>query len=294
MAGRADTPRVAPAPAGSRHLHLAVPAPVVITGPLDFRRLDLLAHGDSPLHRLDARAKVIVALAFVVGVMSFDRYAVAPLIPFFALPIVAVAAGGLPAAWLVRRIAIVIPIALLIALPNPLFDREALVRLGGIDVSGGWISLLSILLRALLATAAAIVLVAVTGFPAICGALERMGMPQPLAVQLLFLYRYLGVLGEEALRMTTARELRGGGRPLSIRLYGALVGRLLLRTWDRAERIHLAMRARGFTGDFRRGAASRIGWPEIACVVGGCGLVVLLRTQDATYWIGAAALGIFR
>ena len=269
-------------------------APAVLTGLLDFRRLDLMATGDSALHRLDARAKVVVTLAFVICVMSFGRHTVAPLLPFFVFPIAVVAVAGLPAAFLARKIALVLPVALVIGSPNPLFDREVLLRFAEVEITGGWISLLSIVLRALLATAAAIVLVAVTGFPAICGALERMGMPQPLAVQLLFLYRYLAVLGEEALRMKTARELRGGGRPLSMRLYGTLVGRLLLRTWDRAERIHLAMCARGFVGDFRSGRLSRFGWPEVAYVAGWCGLFLLLRTQDPTHRLGAAMLGMAR
>jgi len=94
--------------------------------------------------------------------------------------------------------------------------------------------------------------------------------------------------------MTVAREQRGGGRPLSIRVYGTLVGRLLLRTWDRAERIYLAMCARGFTGDFRSGQPSRLGRPDIAYVAGWCGLFLLLRTQDVTHWLGTAALGVLR
>ncbi len=269
-------------------------APAVLAGLLDFRRLDLLAAEDSALHRLDARAKLVVALAFVVCVTSFGRYAVAPLLPYFVFPIAVAAAARLPAARLSRQVALLLPFALLIALPNPLFDREVLLRVGGVGIAGGWISLVSILLRALLAAAAALTLVAVTGFPAICGALERLGMPRQLAVQLLFLYRYLAVLGEEALRMTTARELRGGGRPLSLRLYATLVGRLLLRTWDRAGRIHLAMCARGFVGDFRSGERSRFGRREIIYVAGWCGLFLLLRTQDPTHRLGAALLRLFQ
>jgi cobalt/nickel transport system permease protein len=265
-----------------------------VAGLLDFRRLDLLATGDSALHRLDARAKVIVTLVFIVCAMSFGRYAVAPLIPFFVFPIAVITAARLPITFLLRKVALVLPVALLIGLPNPWFDREVQVLMGGLEISGGWISLLSIMLRSLLAAAAAIALVAVTGFPAICGALDRMGMPRALAVQLLFLYRYMTVLGEEANRMKVAREQRGGGRPLSIRLYGALVGRLLLRTWDRAERIYLAMCARGFTGDFRGGQPSRLGRPDVAYVAGWCGLFLLLRTQDVTQWLGAALLGVLR
>ncbi len=265
-----------------------------VAGLLDFRRLDLLAYGDSPLHRLDPRAKVLVTLVFIVCAMSYDRYALAPLLPFFVFPIAIVTAGGLPVGYVARKVALVLPAALLIGLPNLWFDREPMLQLGGLVISGGQVSLLSIALRALLATAAAVLLVAVTGFSALCGALERLGMPQPLAVQLLFMYRYLVVLGEEALRMTTAREQRGGGRPLSIRLYGTLVGRLLLRTWDRAERIYLAMCARGFTGDFRGGTRTQFGARECIYVAGWSTLFLLLRTQDLTHWLGEAALGVLR
>jgi len=266
----------------------------VLAGLVDFRRLDLLATGDTALHRLDARVKVIVALTLVVCVMSFGRYEVAALIPYFAVPIVVVAATGLPAGLIWRKVAAVIPIALLIGLPNALLDRGVVAGVGGLELAGGWVSMLSIVLRALLAAAAAIVLVAITGFPAICGALERLGVPQALAVQLLFLYRYLTVLGEEALRTTTARELRGGGRALSMRVYVSLAGRLLLRTWDRAERIHLAMCARGFTGEFPAGRDARFGWRETAGTAGACALLVLLRTHEPAQRLGAALVEILR
>jgi cobalt/nickel transport system permease protein len=101
-----------------------------VAGLLDFRRLDLLATGDSSLHRLDPRAKVIVTLVFIICAMSFDRYAVASLIPFAVFPIAVIAAARLPIAFLAQKLALVLPVALLIALPNPWFDREVLLRLG--------------------------------------------------------------------------------------------------------------------------------------------------------------------
>jgi cobalt/nickel transport system permease protein len=247
---------------------------------------------DSAVHRIDARAKVIATLVFVVCVMSFGRYEIARLLPYFAFPIVIIMLAQLPAALLLRKTLLVLPVALLIGLPNPLFDRDMLLQVGGVGISGGWVSMLSIVLRALLAAAASVVLVAVTGFPAICGALERLGMPRPLAVQLLFLYRYLGVLGEEALRMEYAYDLRSNGRSLSIGHYGSVAGRLLMRTWGRAERIYLAMRARGFTGDFVTGVPVRFGATEWLFVVVWCALFVVLRTQDVAQRLGTAVLGV--
>lgn len=269
-------------------------APALLASLLDFRRLDQVATGDSAIHRLDARAKVLVTLAFIVCVMSFGRYEIARQLPFFAYPILVCALARVPARLVVRQALVVLPVALLIGLPNPVFDRTPLFEVAGIAVSGGWVSMLSIVLRALLAAAASVVLVAVTGFPAICAALERLGMPKPLAVQLLFLYRYLGVLGEEAQRMNAAYELRSNGRALTLRHFGSLASRLLLRTWDRAERIYLAMCARGFTGDFTTGRATRFVPAYWAFLVGACSAFLLLRTGFLTHELGALVLGAAR
>lgn len=232
-----------------------------------------------------------MALAFVLAMASFNRYAVAPLFPYFAFPVLAAAWARLPFGFLARKVMLVVPVAVLIALPNPFFEREIVFRVGDIEISGGWVSLVSILLRAMLATAAAVTLVAVTGFPAICGAMERLGMPKVLALQLLFLYRYLTVLGEEAVRVSSARELRAAGQRLSLRLYGALVGRLLVRTWDRAERIHMAMCARGFVGEFNVGRRTSFGIREWILVIACCAAFALLRFVDVSNVVGSALLG---
>ena len=86
----------------------------------NFRRLDQFARADTAIHRLDARAKVVATLAFIVVVASFDRYTVAALLPFFIFPIVLAALGKLPTAYVAGNVAVAIPFALAIGLFNPL------------------------------------------------------------------------------------------------------------------------------------------------------------------------------
>ena len=77
--------------------------------------------------------------------------------------------------------------------------------------------------------------------------MERLGAPDVFATQLLFLYRYIFVLGEEAMSMTRARALRSfGGRGMGMRVYGLMLGHLLLRTYDRAQRVYLRHAQPGF------------------------------------------------
>jgi len=262
---------------------------------LDFQRLDRLATGDTALHRLDPRAKVLATLVFVVSVVSFGRYEISALIPFFIFPAVTIGLGDLPAGYIARKIALLCPFALIVGMFNPFFDTAVLVHLGPVGISGGWISCASIVVRAALTVAAAIVLVAVTGFPAICRALERLGMPTAFAVQLIFLYRYIFVLTEEGGRASRARELRSFGKKgLGMSSYGSLVGTLLLRTWMRAERIHMAMLARGFTGAFQTRQQFRFGAAELLYLLGWSALFVTLRLHNAAQLLGSLITGIFR
>lgn len=261
---------------------------------LDLKRLDLLAKNDSVIHRLDARAKVLVTCVFILCIVSYGRYELTALIPFFIFPAVMIALAELPALFIAKKIALLCPFVLVVGIFNPVFDREVLINLGPLGISGGWISFASIMLRSILTVGAAFILVAVTGFTAVCQALERLGMPQVFAVQLLFLYRYIFVLSEEGNRASRARELRSCGKKgLGIRSFSSLIGHLLLRTWQRAERIHMAMLARGFTGRFHAYRQSSFGKTELLFVLGWSILFILLRLNNASQFLGTLITELF-
>lgn len=255
---------------------------------LDLKRLDLLAYDDSSIHRLDARAKVLVTTIFIIAVISFGKYDLSSLLPFFIFPAAMIARSGLPPLFILRKILLLCPFVVMVGIFNPLLDRQAMLQLGPLAISGGWISFVSILIKSVLTVGAAFILVGVTGFTAVCQALEQMGMPQTFAVQLLFLYRYIFVLAEEGSRASRARELRSCGKKgLGIHSFSSLVGHLLLRTWQRAERVHMAMLARGFTGRFHTQNRSSFGTPEIIFVSCWIVLFILFRLQNIPALLGS-------
>jgi cobalt/nickel transport system permease protein len=134
----------------------------------------------------------------------------------------------------------------------------------------------------------ALTLIAVTGFNAVCMALDKLGTPRVFVVQLVFLYRYVFVLVDEAARMVRARSLRtfeGGGS--GIKTYGPLVGHLLLRTMDRAQRVYMAMCCRGFDGEIRILKTSRFGPKEIGFTVGWSALFILMRIYNVPALMGS-------
>jgi len=256
--------------------------------------LNELGRLDSWVHRLDPRAKLLTTLAFVVAVTSCGKYTITGLIPFVLYPVAMIAAGGLPTGLLLRKLLPAVPFALFIGIFNPLLDREPLLQIGSVTIAGGWVSFASIMLRVVLTVSAALILIATTGFDAVCVAMDRLGVPRVLVVQLHFLYRYLVVLVEEALRMVRAHGLRslGRGSSVGVRVYGSMVGQWLLRTLDRGQRVHLAMLCRGFDGEIRMDRPLRLAVRDGCFVAGWCAFFLLARLRDIPQWIGALAVGV--
>lgn len=244
----------------------------------DIVAMDALASGDSPLHRLDPRAKLATSLVFIVAVVSFDPRELFGLLPFCIYPAFLIRWGRLPVGYLLGRVAAVAPLAILVGIFNPFFDRDILFWIGPVGITGGWASFLSILLRFFLTALAALILLASTGFNAVCDALIECGVPRPFVMQLLFFHRYAFVLTEEALRMARARSLRARDAAIpDVRTFASMAGHLLLRAWDRAERIYLAMRSRGFDGHLPLTRTVKNGAPEAFFILFWSLLFIWLR-----------------
>lgn len=257
----------------------------------DLGRLDLLAEKNTCIHRLDPRVKVITTLLFIVYVVSFNKYEIARLLPFFLFPALLVNLADLPWVFLLRKILLVSPFVLFIGIFNPFLDKEILGQIGSWQITGGWMSLLSILLRFILTVGAALLLIATTGFPAICMALEKLGAPKIFTVQLLMLYRYLFVLSEESIRTVRAYTLRSFSRKkMRYHVFKQLLGNLLLRTLDRAQRIHMAMLSRAFTGEIKVAKHFSFGRTEFFYLAGAAILLTCVRFVDISTLLGTLIL----
>jgi len=229
--------------------------------------LDDLARGGSAIHRLDARAKLVPALAAILVAARADAASSWRLALLAGLALLASRAAGTPLAFLLRRSLVLLPFAAFFALTAPLLPGpplEGALR-AGVIVAKAWTSLL-------LATG----LAAVTPWHDLLGGLTRLGVPRALALVLHFTHRYVFVLWEEVLRLRRARDARLAG-PLSLAgslsSGGALLGALFLRTLERAERIEAAMAARGFTGEWRTPGARGFEARDAAALAIGLGLI---------------------
>lgn len=223
--------------------------------------LERTAQKCSPLHRIDARAKLVVTVVFLVTMLSLPLTRLSQLLLYFVFPLAGAAMAGLDYPRIFRRSLVVLPFVIFIGLFNLLYEREAAFSIGSLTVTVGWVSFLSIVLRGVLSVQAILILISATGYYRLCRGMQRLGIPSLFTTQLLFVYRYLYVLIEESLSMSRARDARSfGRRSYPLRIWGMLVGQLLIRTFERAELISRAMLARGFTGSIPTGLSPCSVW----------------------------------
>lgn len=259
---------------------------------LDLSYLDALARNDTFIHRLDPRIKVITTAVFILCVVSFHKYTISAMLPFALVLILALGIAQIPGGYVVKKLLIISPFAIMVGIFNPLLDQQPIMQLGSIAISGGWVSFFSILLRVSLTVSAVLLLIASTGFNAVCMAMVKLGMPRIFAVQLLMLYRYIFVLIDEGIRMYQARALRSfQKKSMSVKIFSHLVGQLLLRTLDRAQRIHLAMLCRGFDGTIRIRGTLQIAPRDILFLTCCSAILLLIRYLDLPLLLGCYLTG---
>ncbi len=219
-------------------------------------------HAESPLHRLDHRVKALAALGVIVcAVLTPDSRLWVALV-YLGMLVVLLGLSRVPAAVILRRAAVFGPFVLMAVILLPFTRRgdgtaAAAFRVLGIRVvlyQDGVRAAASVLAKSTTSAVAVVLLVSTTPVPLVLRALQWMRLPRSLVSVIALLIRYLTLLKEEAATMMRAARSRGwewGSLRRRIGAAGGIVGSLFLRTYERGERVHRAMLARGFDGSLR-------------------------------------------
>jgi len=209
--------------------------------------LEQLAAGNSCVHRLNPLVKLVGAAVFIVTVVSFNRFSFGRLIPFVFYPAVLMALSQTPYSMLNKRFLVALPFCLFVGISNIILDRNAAFVMGGITVSWGVVSFAVILFRTWLCVMAVLILVSVTPLAELTGELLRLRVPKIFITMFELTYRYTGVLLNEAYSSSLAYSLRSANRKgIKMGDMGSFAGILLIRSFDRAERVYDAMKCRGY------------------------------------------------
>jgi len=221
----------------------------------------------SLVHKLDARVKLVLAVAFIVTCSLLPPGAWALYVLLFSVILAVVILSELGVTYVLKRSVLALPfvfaaLPLIFTIPGTPLWQPAL---------GGWqltVSMeglerfLSIAVKSWISLQAAIVLAASTPFPDLLVAMRAVGVPRLLVAIFGLMWRYLFVLVDEVLRLSRARAARsgesdaphlktGGSLAWRAQVAGGMAGNLFLRGFDRSDRIYMAMASRGYDGEVR-------------------------------------------
>ncbi|NTU84228.1 MAG: cobalt ECF transporter T component CbiQ [Chloroflexales bacterium] len=249
--------------------------------------LDRYIDGQSSVHALDARVKLLLALGCALALALLPAGAWAGMLACALLIWLAVLRSGVGLPTILGRAVVALPFALVavtlvFSRPGaPLFTLAlGPLRLTATDT--GVVAFVSVVLKSWLSVQAALLLTATTHFTDVLYALRALRLPAVFIAILSFAYRYLFVMVDEAQRMLRARECRSaelpgrrGGGSLAWRaaVVGRMAGTLFLRAYERSERIYVAMLARGYSGEIRGLGARPLHSAEQGLLTVGLGLL---------------------
>lgn len=231
----------------------------------------LYVHEHSSLHRLAPEVKIVAALGAVICIAITPRQAVWAFALYAALVVAIISVSRITIGFVLKRLVAVLPFVLF-ALFIPFVASGDTTELLGVNVSvaGLWAAW-NIIAKATLGGSISIVLTATTEVPEIIRGMGVLRVPVLFTSIATFMIRYLQLISEELGRMRVAMTARGyeprwltQARPIA-----TSAGALFVRSYERGERVHAAMLARGFTGEM----------PVIRCVV-----------VERRQWVAAAGI----
>ena len=212
-------------------------------------------------HSLPSHLKIIAVLLFVLVVVSTPITYWPAFVIFLALVIAAATAGKISIFTLSKRALIEVPF-IFFAVLMPFFGTGERFELGPFNLyREGLLAGLSIVAKGTLGVLSAVILSTTTTAREILRGLERLRLPTIMVQIASFMLRYVNVISDEMERMKIARQSRGfdatGVKHWKVIATSAAA--LFIRSYERGERVHLAMLSRGFDGELPHTEVKSVG-----------------------------------
>ncbi len=220
---------------------------------MDYPRIDAYASLNSPIHSFDPRAKIITFSVLIFSFAFLENINAAAIAVAFSLLLLIV--SRLPLGFVFSRIKVPLGfiVSILVIMAFTVGGKE-LFSIFGLRVSYEGVHLGTlIVLRATAALFLALLMLGTSRFEAILKALYMLRVPGILVQMLMFTYRYIFVFIDEFGNMKNAMESKGfqikGNSRHALSILGNAVGMLLVKSYERGDRVYSSMVARGYTGN---------------------------------------------
>lgn len=244
-------------------------------------RLDEQAGRDTVIHRLNPFSKLIWTVTYIAITTSYNKYDLTGISVMVLFPTVLYQLSQTSVRECFYRLRFILPFVCAVGIANPFFDKEVILWLGDFGISGGIVSMVTLIIKSILCLMMSYLLIATTSIEEICVALQQIHLPDILVTLLLLTYRYVLILLGEVTIMSEAYSLRAPGqRGIHINSWGSFLGQLILRSMDRAQALYESMVLRGYDGRIKYFGNKRYNRASYIVVAVGIAMLVLTRCYN--------------
>ncbi len=247
--------------------------------------IDKYSEIKSPINDLNARAKVIIFFALILLCATTPPNAFLAFGGYYLILSGILLVSKVPLGFVLKRTVVAAPFVLMVTLFIPFMEGGGgSYNLWGLTLHrSGLIVLFNVSVKAFFGVAALTLLTSATPFNELMDGLKQMGVPKIFITTASFMYRYIFVVVNEAMRMKRARDSRNfeGKWIWQTRTIGHMIATLFLRSYERGERIYSAMLSRGYDGEVKSLGKHPIVFKDVVFITLIISLAALLRFSHA-------------
>ena len=206
---------------------------------------------DRWINNINPIVKLFLTIIYILILISFDKYDLSGVCSMILYPLITMIMFDISVKDCKKRLKSLFVIICAVGIINPFIDHKVVKEVCGVMIIGGVISMITLMIKGILAVMASYILIVTTSIEKICCALRVMHVPKIFITIILLIYRYIVLLLKETEKIINAYELRAPGQKgVNFKVWGSLVGMLMLRSMERAEDVYESMLLRGYEGEY--------------------------------------------
>lgn len=202
---------------------------------------------NSLLCRIHPLVKLVITITYLILLTSISKYDLVTTLAMSIYLILMSIIQDISIKEIVKRFKIIFLLLIFVGIANPILDRNVVMYIGNLPITTGLISMVTLILKGFFAVISSFILISTTGIEEICYALKLLHIPNILVIIIMLIYRYVILFLKEVQRIWIAYQMRAPNQKgVNFRVWGSMIGTLMIRSIDKANNVYESMELRGF------------------------------------------------
>lgn len=258
---------------------------------LTVHKIDRYSKKDRFANNIHPVVKVLLTAIYIVLLMSVDKYNLITTLSMSIYVIILSIVADISIVELLKKFKVIFGLLFIVAVVNPFLDMQIIGYIGIVPITGGIISMITLILKGYFAVIVSLILVYVTSIEKICMALKMLHIPNVMITVIMLIYRYIVLFLKEVQRIWTAYTLRAPGqRGVNYKVWGSMIGSMLIRSIDRAQNVYQSMELRGFNIDTFFMEKDSFKKTDILCLAVCLFIILVIRFVPVFWLVGNAII----